>query len=145
MKDEVAFVTKDSGERKVFASGMQRDTTHGKLLWHLVTFGPMLKRWIALLTRGAIKYDENNWMKANGQEELDRFKASACRHFFQWIYGLEPDEDHAAAIFFNVNGAEYVKERLSVPEKNCEVLLGGGGIGTDCMHDAKPISSRRRK
>lgn len=105
------FQTKDSGERKVFDSGMQRDTTTGKIKWSLIYDGPILKRYAALLTRGAEKYDPRNWMKATGQEELDRFKDSAARHFAQWMNG-ELDEDHAAAVVFNINGAEYVNDRI---------------------------------
>jgi hypothetical protein len=107
------FVTKDSGERQQFTSGMQRDTQKGKTLFHLVYDGPMLNRWAGLLTRGAEKYSEGNWLKASGPDELNRFKASAARHFAQWFYG-ETDEDHAAAVLFNVNGAEYVKGKIAV-------------------------------
>jgi dATP/dGTP diphosphohydrolase len=104
--------TKDSGEREQFESGMQRDTQEGKLRWDLVFDGPMLERWAGLLTRGAVKYDPRNWMKADGQEELDRFLASAARHFAQYMAGDE-DEDHAAAVVFNLNGAEYVRARMA--------------------------------
>ena len=107
------FVTKDSGERETFDSGMVRDTAEGKTLWHLVASGPMLRRWAELLTRGAKKYTPDNWLKANGPAELDRARESAFRHFMQWYYG-EEDEDHAAAIMFNVNVAEYVKGRLDL-------------------------------
>lgn len=107
------FITKDSGERQEFKSGMKRDVTTGKILWHLTASGPMLKRWAELLTRGAEKYDANNWMKADGNEELNRFKESAFRHFMQW-YLNEIDEDHGAAVIFNINGAEYVKDKLKV-------------------------------
>ena len=55
------YVTKDSGARQMFASGMQRDTQDDKMLWHLVASGPMLERWAGLMTRGADKYDEDNW------------------------------------------------------------------------------------
>jgi hypothetical protein len=106
------FETKDSGERLKFASGMVRDTATDKTKYHLVFSGPMFKRWAELLTRGAVKYDEDNWMKANGPAELKRFRESAVRHFIQWLDG-DIDEDHAAAILFNVNGAEYVKERIA--------------------------------
>ena len=102
------FITHDSGARAQFASGMQRDTDEDKVLWHLVASGPMLRRWAELLTRGARKYDADNWMKANGEEEYNRFRASAFRHFMQWYYGIADGEDHAAAVLFNVNGAEYV-------------------------------------
>ena len=54
---------------------------------------------------------KRNWMKAREQEELDRFKESALRHFLQWYDG-DTDEDHAAATIFNMNGAEYVKEQI---------------------------------
>jgi len=53
-----------------------------------------------------------NWHNASTEEDLQRFKRSAMRHFFQWWYG-EDDEDHAAALFFNVQGAEYVRSRLA--------------------------------
>lgn len=113
----VPFITKDSGKRQEFASGMVRDTAEGKIEWHKIMDGPMTERWAALLTRGAIKYPDpepgvGNWTLASGKAELARFRASAYRHFMQWYRG-EIDEDHAAAVFFNINGAEYVKEKLN--------------------------------
>jgi hypothetical protein len=105
------FTTKDSGERLQFASGMVRDVTTGKTNYLLPFSGPMFDRWAALLTRGAEKYTADNWMKAQGEAELQRFKESAARHFVQWLRG-DTDEDHAAAVFFNLNGAEYVKDRI---------------------------------
>jgi len=107
------YVTQDSGQRSQFASGMQRDVTASKTKWHLIASGPMLRRWAGLLTRGAAKYDDNNWMKANSNIELDRFKESAFRHFMQWYYADDTNEDHAAAVYFNINGYEYTKERIS--------------------------------
>jgi hypothetical protein len=105
------FVTLDSGRREEFSSGMVRDTAEGKADYSLVYDGPMLTRWAELLTRGAKKYAPRNWMLATGEAELNRFKASAARHFAQWILG-DVDEDHAAAVIFNLNGAEYVKAKL---------------------------------
>lgn len=117
------FTVKDSGVREAFDSGMVRDTAEDKVDYSLVYQGPMIDRWAAHLTLGAKKYEKNNWMKARGQAELDRFVASACRHFRQWLRG-DVDEDHAAATFFNINGAEYVKSQsayipgavITVPE-----------------------------
>jgi hypothetical protein len=113
------FAVKDSGERREFASGMVRDTSEGKINFLLVRPGPMLRRWAAHLTKAAAKYDTErqpgeprNWTLASGEAELERFQESAARHFEQWLAG-EIDEDHAAAIYFNVNGAELVKERLA--------------------------------
>src|SRR5690242_16921322 len=105
------FIVKDSGERLKFDSGMQRDVAHNKIDYSLVADGPMLLRWAIHLDKGAKKYDKRNWMKAEGEQELARFKESAFRHFIQWFYG-DVDEDHAAAVMFNINGAEYVKEKL---------------------------------
>src|ERR1022692_4495958 len=107
----MTFEIKDSGERQYFESGMQRDTQEGKPLYHLIYSGPMFERWAVHLTNGAKKYDEDNWMQANGEAELKAFRASAFRHFVQWFRG-DIDEDHAAAVYFNINGAEFVKEKL---------------------------------
>ena len=105
------FVVKDSGKREQFESGMVRDTTEGKVDYTLVLDGPMFKRWAEHLTKGAVKYKKRNWMQANGEAEYDRFRESALRHFLQWIEG-DRDEDHAAAVMFNINGAEYVANKL---------------------------------
>lgn len=105
------FAIKDSGQRQQFDSGMVRDVTEGKTDYSLVLDGPMFERWAVHLTKGAAKYDKGNWMKAEGAAELARFEESAFRHFVQWIRG-DRDEDHAAAVMFNINGAEYVREQL---------------------------------
>lgn len=126
MNDQGEYVTKDSGERASFASGMVRDTTTGKTLWHKVADGPLLKRWAELLSRGAEKYPDDeigqaNWMLADGIVERERFRQSAFRHFMQWYNG-DTDEDHAAAVFFNINGCEYVKDRIQrEPSKASDV------------------------
>lgn len=111
------FTTKDSGERVQFQTGMHRDTNTGKALFHLMLpLGvpyreQMLTRLAELYGRGAQKYAARNWELAQTREELERFKESAFRHFVQWLTG-ETDEDHAAAVLFNVIGAEYVEYRL---------------------------------
>ena len=116
------FITKDSGERAEFDSGMQRDTNSGKPRFELTMPVGMsydeqlLTRWAKLMGRGAEKYSTRNWEKANGKEELERFKESAFRHFIQWMSG-EEDEDHSAAVLFNICGAEFVKWKLENEEK----------------------------
>jgi len=107
------FDVKDSGKREEYDSGMVRDTDEGKTLWHLVADGPMLKRYAEHLTKGAAKYTPRNWMKARGEEEYDRFRESAYRHFMQWYLGEGTEEDHASATLFNMNGAEYVAAMMS--------------------------------
>ncbi len=110
------FTIKDSGARQDFSSGMVRDTEDEKVDYTLIFNGPMADRWAAQLTEGAVKYPDlpdgtPNWMLAAGQEEMQRFRRSAARHFRQWLRG-EVDEDHAAALLFNINGYEYVKLNL---------------------------------
>jgi len=113
----MSFTTKDSGKRKQFVSGMQRDTNEGKPRFELITplqlpyEESMLYRWASLMARGAAKYDDRNWEKAEGEEELNRFKESAFRHFMQAMCG-ETDEDHLAAVMFNLQGWAYVEWKL---------------------------------
>jgi hypothetical protein len=107
------YVTKDSGKRIDYKSGMRRDLQGEDKARYDLVYQPMFKRWAELMARGALKYGENNWKLANSEEELKRFKASAYRHFFQWFNGENPEEDHAAAVFFNIAAAEMVKEKLN--------------------------------
>lgn len=111
------FVTKSSGERQEFNGGGVRDKQNGKprfdlLMPERVPFDQQyLTRVAALMERGAEHYGDRNWEQMQDEEALARFRSSAFRHFMQWMTG-ETDEDHAAAIFFNVQGAEYVKGRI---------------------------------
>jgi hypothetical protein len=122
----MGYAVKDSGQRQEYDSGMVRDVDTNKTQWALVADGPMLRRWAEHVTKGAQKYTPRNWMLASGDEEYQRFRESAFRHFIQWFEG-ETDEDHAAAVIFNVNGAEYVREALTEPKlfSEFEKELGG--------------------
>ncbi len=116
------FTVKDSGKREEFASGMVRDTTEGKVDYTRVLAGPMFDRWAEHLDKGAVKYPDvrpgvANWTLAEGEAEYQRFRKSALRHLLQWMRG-DVDEDHAAAVFFNVNGAEYVKAKMAQPPRS---------------------------
>jgi hypothetical protein len=120
------FLVNDSGEQTAFESGMVRDTSSGKTDYTLIVDGPMLDRWAVHLTKGAAKYAKRNWMQANGPAELERFMESAMRHFLQWFRG-ETDEDHASAVFFNVNGAEFVKDKMRASSTDVGLALPGHG------------------
>ena len=104
------FITKDSGKRQEYASGMRRDLQEGKPRYDLIE-PVFLKEWADLMARGAEKYGENNWKLACSEEELKRFKASAFRHFMSWMNN-EYDEAHHVAVAFNIAAAEYVKKQL---------------------------------
>jgi hypothetical protein len=117
-REQMKFETKDTGDRLEYDSGMVRDTNGGKPRFDLmipkgIPFEELyLTRIAQLYRRGAVKYTERNWEKADSQEELDRALESAFRHFMQWYAG-ETDEDHAAAVFFNINEAETIKSKRS--------------------------------
>lgn len=112
------FVVKDSGVREEYPSGMRRDTQEGKPDYTLIHI-PFLTRIANHLVKGAKKYGEDNWMKADSPAELKRFKKSAFRHLIQWLSG-DDDEDHMAAVCFNLMAAEYVKGRLVKEDKPIE-------------------------
>lgn len=111
-KTSEKFTTKDSGKRVEFASGFVRDTNEGKPRYDLIPVD-MLKRLAELYARGAVKYGDSNWKKAETEEEMNRFKESAWRHFIQWQSG-ETDEDHAMAVVFNVFAYEHLQDGKSV-------------------------------
>jgi hypothetical protein len=122
-----AFVTKDSGQRQEFASGMRRDVQTGKPRFDLLMpldlpfDQQMLTRWAMLMARGSERYGDRNWEKASTREEFERFRASAFRHLMQWMSG-DVEEDHAAAVMFNLAGAEYVRHQLAA--KTARTLEG---------------------
>lgn len=128
------YTTKDSGARETYASGMVRDVQTGKprfdlLLPENVPYDQQfLTRCAELLARGAEKYDARNWEKADSHEELDRAKASAFRHFMQWMNG-EQDEDHAAAVFYGLLFVETLRYKLS--QKPAEELWNVWRLGDD--------------
>lgn len=125
--------TKDSGARQEYDSGMRRDLQDGKPGHHYLYIDGIpyeeqfLTRCAALMSRGAAKYGAKNFQLAESEEELERFKASAARHFAQWICG-ETDEDHGAATYFNIMAAEMVKwKRAHLTEPPTD--------GTVALHD----------
>lgn len=99
-----------------FIGGGQREQQEGRprfdlLLPLAVPFGEQF------LTRcakhlGESKYPERNWEEFKDQAALNRCKASAARHFVQWMTGADDGEDHAAAVFFNLMAAEFVSGRM---------------------------------
>jgi hypothetical protein len=108
-KERKEFTIKDSGKRKFFESGMQRDS-EDKIRYDLIPVW-FLERFAEHLTKGAKKYKPRNWELAETEEELERFIQSAWRHFIALLRN-ETDEDHMAALTFNLCGIEMVREKL---------------------------------
>jgi hypothetical protein len=156
----MSFETKNSGVRAELANGMVRDSETDKTDYTLAFDGPLFERWVALLGRGAVKYQPRNWCRALGETDVakreitkDRFKRSAIRHMMQWLRG-DRDEDHAAAVIFNMNGFEAMLETdpkvavvsaPSVASATAHLTLGMEVrvIGTDDASD-HPVGSCRR-
>ena len=113
-----ASITKDSGERHEYVSGMNREPEGERPRFDLLVpegipyEEQFLTRCAALMARGAAKYASRNWENACTGMERDRMKSSAFRHFMQWMCG-EDDEDHAAAVLFNVMAAETTQYKIS--------------------------------
>ena len=114
---EKEFVVKGGEEKVTLAGGMVRSSSAGKTDYSLALDGVMLGRLAEHLTKATRppnNYPKRNWLLAGtGSEEdrgrtLERYRESAVRHFLQWWRGDE-DEDHAAAVFFNINGYESLK------------------------------------
>jgi len=103
-------------EEKNYDSGMKRDDDSNKPHFEYLFVKAMpyeeqlLTRWAELMQRGAVKYGSRNFENAHTDEELERYKSSALRHMMQWVMD-ETDEDHAAAVCFNMMCAEMVKWR----------------------------------
>lgn len=114
------FVVK-GGTQVMIAGGMVRSTSEGKVDYTLAMDGVMFKRWAAHLTRATeppASYPKRNWLLARKepdvekrQQVMERAQESAMRHMYQWLSGNR-DEDHAAAVMFNINVAETLRATL---------------------------------
>lgn len=117
----MTYKIKDSGQREEYSSGAMRDTEEGKLDWSnlFVHFEPMGTRYVQHMTKGREKYPDPepgvpNWTLFEATPEmLARTLRSFDRHVKAYRMGLT-DEDHAAAIIFNLNLAERIKAAMEL-------------------------------
>lgn len=99
------YETKDSGKRQEFQTGAVRDTEENKARYDLIS--PLaLTRLANLMARGAVKYNEWNWSKGM---PTSRLFSSGLRHLIQYSLGNR-DEDHLAAVMFNVMAIIHFEE-----------------------------------
>jgi hypothetical protein len=109
------YVTENLGEHTPLGGrGSVRDTQKGKLRFDLVGMEG-LERLVALYTRGADKYGDNNWRKG---QPVSRYWASLLRHAFMWAMGYRK-EDHLAAVCWNAFGIMHVE---AYPDKFADLL-----------------------
>lgn len=90
------FELSDTGNRRVFDTGAQRDAGDGRGFFHCFPWVPM-ERLAKLYEAGAKKYGRDNYLQGM---PLSCFIDSTMRHTLKLSEGWT-DEDHAAAIMWN--------------------------------------------
>jgi hypothetical protein len=90
---------KDTGKRHTFSTGAQRQPKTGLGRPDLISVIATMRKAVHL-EKGAVGHGERNWEQGM---PLSSFLASAWRHLLALTDGCE-DEDHAAALAFNVDG-----------------------------------------
>lgn len=91
------YTLKDSGQRKIFETGANRDLSSGKGRFDLLP--PATLRMLSVhFEKGAEKYSARNWEKGI---PVSRYIDSALRHTFQFADGCD-DENHLIAAIWNL-------------------------------------------
>jgi hypothetical protein len=111
------FQIRDSGERQEFETGAKRDTQDGKPRYGLVPVEPLL-RLAMHYTKGADKYDDNNWKKGI---PMSRSWESLERHVQAFKAG-DKVEDHLAAIAWNAFALMWYEEKMPEMDDLAEYL-----------------------
>lgn len=108
---------KDSGKKETFSTGAQRDTREGKGRYDLIS--PIALRRLALwMEKGATKYGARNW---EGGFPVSRCLDSATRHLQKHLAGYR-DEDHLAAVLFNVMAIIHFEDRVAAGKLPKELI-----------------------
>lgn len=89
----------DSGVRRMFG-GAVRDGISGKPRYNLIPMS-IINRLAVHYALGAEKYEERNWQKGM---PISVYVDSFFRHFYAWLNDENDDEDHGAAMLWNVIG-----------------------------------------
>jgi hypothetical protein len=112
------YVVKDSGKKFESPDGMVRDTSEGKPQFTLmfpkgVPYEEQLMTRVAdLYYKGGVKYGPRNWEKSSTEESLAKHEDCLMRHVVKFLLGME-DEDHAAAVVWNVNAVLLTRRNLA--------------------------------
>jgi len=111
------YITKDSGSRRHFSTGSQRDIVKGKGRYDLIS-PIMIERLAKLLQRGAEKYEDRNWEKGM---PLSVYMDSAMRHLFKFLEGHK-DEDHLIASIWNLQALLHIEEMVKRGKLSVDLL-----------------------
>ena len=97
-KEKHGYKINDSGTRKVFETGANRDLSSGKGRFDLLP--PQTIRALAIhYQKGCEKYGERNWEKGI---PVARYIDSALRHLFQFLDGTDDGENHLISALWNI-------------------------------------------
>lgn len=111
------YEIKDSGKKETFATGAIRDDGEGKGRYDLIS--PIaLQRLAILMEKGARKRGARNWEKGF---PVSRCWDSATRHLQKHLRGMR-DEDHLAAILFNVMAIIHFEDRVAAGKLPKELI-----------------------
>jgi hypothetical protein len=116
----INYVTRDSGKKTVHSDGVQRDTRDGKTKFTLMfprgvpMREQLFTRVAELYTRGGEKYGDRNWENSCAPDTLDHHLEALWRHFMSFFFEENQEEDHAAAIIWNINAVEQTKRNLAL-------------------------------
>lgn len=145
---------KDSGSRRRFKTGAQRDIADGKGRFDLLP-ARALRRLAIHFERGAAKYAARNWEKG---QPLSVYADSGLRHAFSYLQGMR-DEDHLIAAAWNLLCLADTEERikdgllpaelddLPKPNESCicrRPVQGAQQLGDGTKHQTRGISITRR-
>ena len=106
LAEETEATVKDSGNRRVFESGAERDIQEGKGRCDLLPACAVL-RLARRYEAGAKKYSDRNWEKGI---PVHSFIDSAIRHLMNYLDG-QTDEDHLCAAAWNLMEAMWTEEK----------------------------------
>ena len=118
VREREAYVTKDSGEKAVHSDGVQRDTQAGKTKFTLMfprgvpMKDQLIVRIAELYTRGGEKYGDRNWENSCAPDTLDHHLEALWRHFMSFFFEENQEEDHAAAVIWNINAVELTRRNI---------------------------------
>lgn len=109
-------VLKDSGERKIFKTGAQRDRQKGKGAPSLV---PNWVIWLVsrVYEDGAAKYADRNWEMGM---PLSQYIDSAERHLAKLKVGMR-DEPHATQVIWNLIGYIFTSWLITIGARPAEL------------------------
>lgn len=106
----------NENENKVFESGAQRSIGNKEDYVETISF-LALKRYAEYMTSQQERYGRGNWRKGIPIESYEQSLMRHLQKYFSNKYdgtNVEPDVDHLAAAWFNLQGLMHEEEKLKM-------------------------------